>query len=90
MRGGQVPVLCGGSGSWTYKATGSGTLWTVHNTLVLRSGLLPRLLRPAFNWRLLRTTKSSLRLAKRIIENERMPRCRITIHCRADGPELKR
>ncbi len=58
----------GGGGSWKYEASDKGTLWTQTNTLQLKSGLLSRLLRPAISYQLKRSTRASMRRAKRIIE----------------------
>lgn len=58
-----------GGGSWAYEAKDSGALWTQTNTLVLRDGFLPGLLRPFAAWQLRRSTRQSMQKAKGLMES---------------------
>ncbi len=60
----------GGGGSWAYEAKDGGALWTQTNTLVLRDGFVPGLLRPFVAWQLHRSTRQSLRKAKGLMEDK--------------------
>jgi hypothetical protein len=61
----------GGGGSWKYELAEGKTLWTQHNALILRDGILGRMFRPIFFFILSMTTRRSMRRAKAEIENFR-------------------
>ena len=63
--------LKGGGGSWKYEDKEGKTLWTQHNTLILRDDLLGRVFRPLFAIILAITTRHIMRTAKANIENRR-------------------
>jgi hypothetical protein len=58
----------GGGGSWKYEEREGQTLWTQHNTLVIRDGLLGRLFRPLFALILGLTTRQIMKRAKVLLE----------------------
>ena len=58
----------GGGGSWKYEENDRKTLWTQHNTLVLRDDLLGRIFRPLFAFVLARATRQMMARAKARIE----------------------
>jgi hypothetical protein len=58
----------GGGGSWKYEENDQKTLWTQHNTLVLRDDLLGRIFRPLFAFVLARATRQMMARAKARIE----------------------
>lgn len=60
--------LRGGGGSWKYEENGGKTLWTQHNTLVLRDGVLGWIARPLFALVLAITTRQLMARAKTNIE----------------------
>lgn len=66
-------LVTGGGGSWDYTADEGGTRFTEQNTLVLRDGLIGRLLRRLFLWQLRRGTRKALENAKRRIEASSAP-----------------
>jgi hypothetical protein len=59
----------GGGGSWKYQENDGKTLWTQHNTLVLRDDLLGRIFRPLFAFVLVMTTRQLMARAKANIES---------------------
>lgn len=58
----------GGGGSWKYENQNGSTLWTQHNTLVLREGFLGKLFAPLFSFVLRWTTLQIMKRAKAILE----------------------
>ena len=60
----------GGGGSWKYQENDGKTLWTQHNTLVLRDDLLGRIFRPLFAFVLVMTTRQLMARAKANIESQ--------------------
>ncbi|MGE3799827.1 MAG: SRPBCC family protein [Candidatus Kapaibacterium sp.] len=61
-------IVEGGGGSWSYLPRDYGTLWTQTNTLILKKGLLTKLLRPIIAYLLRQRTRASMELAKQMIE----------------------
>jgi hypothetical protein len=60
----------GGGGSWKYEAVTDGTLWTQHNTLVLRDDFWGKCFKPIFRFILERTTDRSMKVAKSLLEKD--------------------
>jgi hypothetical protein len=60
--------VSGGGGSWQYEDTGGGTRWQQTNSLELRDGWLPRLMRPVIRTGLRRSMRASMSEAKRRLE----------------------
>ncbi len=60
--------VTGGGGSWKYEEDDGKTLWTQHNTLILRGDLLGQIFRPLFAFVLARTTRQMMARAKTKIE----------------------
>ncbi|MCB9216460.1 MAG: SRPBCC family protein [Candidatus Kapaibacterium sp.] len=66
----ESPFVVGGGGSWVYEPESEGTWWTQVNTLILKENLLVRLLRPMIVKQLRQGIRSSMEVARRIIEGE--------------------
>lgn len=64
-------LLDGGGGSWSYAAHEDGTLWTVTNSLHLRSPIVGWILAPFVRVALRRGTRAALAAAKAAIERAR-------------------
>lgn len=61
-------IVKGGGGSWQYQATDAGTLWTQTNTVLLKKGLLGKMLRPFMSLSLAWAVKRSMQRAKLLLE----------------------
>lgn len=61
--------LRGGGGFWKYQENAGKTLWTQHNTIVLRDDLLGWIFRPLFVFVLATTTRQLMARAKANIES---------------------
>ncbi len=68
LTGTRSPLFRGGGGSWHYEPHENGTVWTQTNSLVLKSGFMIRLFRPALEAMLRRSTRQSMKNAKKLIE----------------------
>jgi len=62
------PLVAGGGGAWSYRSTAGGTLWTQTNTIVLREGLLSRLLAPLIRRGFERSVRGAMARAKELLE----------------------
>jgi hypothetical protein len=62
--------LKGGGGSWKYESRNGSTLWTQNNTLVLKDGVIGKILRPVFSMILNQTTRNIMKRAKRKLEEK--------------------
>jgi uncharacterized protein YndB with AHSA1/START domain len=63
------PGLRGGGGSWEYRVEEGLTVWTQTNTLVLRDGLLGRVLAPIVGISLASEARKAMEKAKALLES---------------------
>ena len=64
----QSPLLLSAGGSWVYETKDSGTVWTQHNTIILKNHFFIKLISPLFKWIFTSQVKNSMQNAKRLIE----------------------